>query len=153
MIIRASHSVEPASCYRPLINCYAIWRHTRPGLPRIRIPQWSVTANVGATGPPTRVSLSLLLSPFLSLSLSGSRSHPRLHRVYHYTAAQRLQHGGSSAKFPANPTNLSQPNIGRWWILISTRRTSHLHTSTRTSHPAIRPFCLFPPRFSPRFER
>lgn len=61
MIIRASHSVErePASCYRPLINCYAIWRHTRlPDLPGLE-------SRGGAShggerqprDPPTHVSL------------------------------------------------------------------------------------------------
>lgn len=61
MIIRASHSVErePASCYRPLINCYAIWRHTRlsdqPGL------ESRGGASHGGErrprGPPTHISL------------------------------------------------------------------------------------------------
>lgn len=75
--------------------------------------------------------------------------------VYTYSACSLAAHRtggynteGSGAKFPANPTNLSQPNIGCWWILIpSTRRTiSHLYTDLARARERE----AYPPRlFSP----
>lgn len=113
MIIRASHSVESrlAVIARWLIVMQYDVTHAYSGLES----RGGTVSHAGETsghprgdGPPplslgtTRVTTSLSLAPCISRRAS--------HR--------RLRHGGSGAKFPANPTNLSQPNIGRWWILI-----------------------------------
>ena len=65
---------------------------------------------------PTVLAFSLSLS--LSLSLSHSKPFDRLRpsslgRLSRATVRRLHRSGGSDAKFPANPTNLSQPNIGR----------------------------------------
>lgn len=118
--------------------------HTPTRPTRIRIPRWSITRWWTPAPRPAYARLprySARCSIPLALNLATSvyvcvRMYVSPHR--------RLQHGGSGAKFPANPTNLSQPNIGRWWILIPStwRTTSHLYADF-TCKRAICPPWLF----------
>lgn len=69
------------------------------------------------------VSVSLCLSVSLSLNPLTVFVLLQLGRLSRASEQRLHRSGGSDAKFPANPTNLSQPNIGHWWILIQKRRT------------------------------
>lgn len=133
--------------------------HTPIRPTRIRIPRRSI-ARWRTPVPGAR----LRASP----SIQSMLQHPSRSRVCVFvyvctyirvlsrrTSHRRLQHEGSGAKFPANPTNLSQPNIGCWWILIpSTRRTiSHLYTDlAQARERAPYPLRLFSPTFPGRMR-
>lgn len=137
--------------------------HTPIRPTRIRIPRWSI-ARWRTPAPGAR----LCASPSVrSMSWAASLSFtPRVVccvciRVYIYilSACSLAAHRtggynteGSGAKFPANPTNLSQPNIGCWWILIPpTRRTiSHLYTDLAGAREREEPPQLFSPTFRAR---
>jgi len=118
---------------------------TRPT--RIRIPRWSIARGPPSSGRGGRGPAVYEHPPRHSVALAHSRARAQDVDVGAYVCRRThaAQAGRNGAKFPDNPANLSQPNIGRWWILIppTRRTTSHLHTDVRRPRATQAPRILF----------